>query len=204
MSRRAELVDETRLRITEAAVQLHTTVGPAHTSISTVAEAAGVTRLTVYRHFPDLDHLFVACTAHWLALHPPPDPQEWRAIPDLTARARLAFGDLYGWYSRNADDLFPINRVAAAIPRDAAERRRATSAAYGAALVVGHASDKATCRALRAIAGHLTSFWTWRSLVVDQGLTNEEAIAVAVRILTDTATGTTLGRARHQRSEGRR
>ena len=65
MRRRAEQVDETRLRITEAAVRLHTTVGPAHTSIAAIAEAAGVTRLTVYRHFADLDTLFEACTAHW-------------------------------------------------------------------------------------------------------------------------------------------
>src|SRR6185295_8878842 len=91
MRRRAELVDETRERIVEAAVRLHTTVGPAHTSISTVADAAGVTRLTVYRHFPDLEHLFVACTSHWLAAHPPPDPAAWGAIADLTERARRGF-----------------------------------------------------------------------------------------------------------------
>ena len=36
--RRAELEAETRKRITESAVELHGSVGPAHTSISTVAE----------------------------------------------------------------------------------------------------------------------------------------------------------------------
>ena len=46
MNRRAEQVDETRERITEAAVRLHTTVGPANTSIAAVAEEAG-------RHPPD-------------------------------------------------------------------------------------------------------------------------------------------------------
>ena len=53
MQRRAAQVDETRLKITEAAVRLHTTVGPSQTSIAAVAEEAGVTRLTVYRHFAD-------------------------------------------------------------------------------------------------------------------------------------------------------
>src|SRR5665811_1687119 len=73
MKRRAEQVDETRQRITEAAVRLHTTVGPAHSSIAAVAEEAGVTRLTVYRHFADLDALFAACRAHWSAQNPRPD-----------------------------------------------------------------------------------------------------------------------------------
>jgi AcrR family transcriptional regulator len=204
MSRRAELVDETRQRITEAAVRLHTTVGPANTSISTVAEAAGVTRLTVYRHFPDLDHLFFACTAHWFALHPPPDPEAWRAVPELAARARRAFAELYGWYGQNADDLFPINRDEAAIPREAAERRRATSAAYVAALVDGHAPAGVGGHGLRAIAGHLTSFWTWRSLVVEQGLTTDEAVDLAVLMLTDTASRLTLASTRQRPSGGSR
>ncbi len=206
MRRRAVLVDETRERIVEAAVRLHTTVGPSRTSISTVADAAGVTRLTVYRHFPDLEHLFVACTSHWFAAHPPPDPAAWRAIPDLSDRARQGFGELYGWFGRNGDDLFPINRDEASIPREAQERRRASSARYAAALVDGHAARGRTGHALRAIAGHLVSFWTWRSLVVDQGLSSNEAVDLAVRLLTTTASGGTLGPAgRHRpRREERR
>ncbi len=199
MRRRAALVVETRERIVEAAVRLHTTVGPAHTSISTVADAAGVTRLTVYRHFPDLEHLFVACTGHWFAAHPPPDPATWRAIPDLADRARHGFGELYGWFARNGDDLFPINRDEASIPREAQERRRATSARYAAALVDGHATRGRAGHAVRAVAGHLVSFWTWRSLVVEQGLTAEDAIDVAVRMLTATASHGTLGPAGRHR-----
>ncbi|HEU4572144.1 MAG TPA: TetR family transcriptional regulator, partial [Candidatus Limnocylindrales bacterium] len=68
MSRRAERVDETRQRITDAAIRLHTSVGPSGTSIAAVADAAGVTRLTVYRHFPDMAALFAACSAHWFGL----------------------------------------------------------------------------------------------------------------------------------------
>ena len=79
MGRRAERVDETRERITAAAVRLHTTVGPSRTSIASIAEAAGVTRLTVYRHFADLDAVFDACMAHWAAQNPRPDADAWRA-----------------------------------------------------------------------------------------------------------------------------
>src|SRR6266508_2461317 len=187
MRRRAELVDQTRQRIVDAAVHLHTTVGPANTSISTVAEEAGVTRLTVYRHFPDIEELFAACHGHWFDLHLPPDVAAWRAIPDLEARARRALGELYGWYRNNADDLYPINRDAMTMPAGAQAARRAESAALAGALVEGHADRGQGGRELRAVAGHLVIYWTWRSLVVDQGLTNDEAVELAVRILIQAA-----------------
>ena len=185
MRRRAELVDETRLRITEAAVRLHTTVGPANTSITGIAEEAGVTRLTVYRHFPDLEELFDACRGHWMSEHQPPDLAAWRAIPGLEDRARRAFADLYGWYGQNADDLYPINRDTMTMPAGAQEARRAESAAIAGALVDGHAPEGPPGHRLRAVAGHLVSYWTWRSLVVEQGMTTDEAVDLAVRILTD-------------------
>src|SRR5438034_9663481 len=82
MKRRAELEERTRRRITESAVALHGTVGPARTSISAVAERAGVRRSTVYRHFPDEPALFAACSAHWRAANPRPDLERWSAIED--------------------------------------------------------------------------------------------------------------------------
>ena len=187
MRRRAELVDETRQRITEAAIRLHTTVGPANTSISTVAEEAGVTRLTVYRHFPDLEKLFEACRGHWFVLHSPPDATAWLVIPDLADRARRAFAELYGWYGENADDLYPINRDATAMPPEAQAAQRAASAANATAIVEGHAPVGPDGHTLRAVADHLVGYWTWRSFVVEQGLTNDEAVALAVGILTTSA-----------------
>src|SRR5436853_2800585 len=79
--RRAEGEAETRQRITEATVRLHGTVGPARTTIKDVAAGAGVQRATVYRHFPDLESLFMACSAHWVSLNPPPDPAAWEGKP---------------------------------------------------------------------------------------------------------------------------
>jgi len=195
MQRRAEQVDQTRLRITEAAVRLHTTVGPAHTSIASVAEEAGVTRLTVYRHFADLDALFAACRAHWSARNPRPDARAWPAIPDLEVRARRAFGELYGWYRDHADELYPINRDAAAMPVSAQQATQAGNRALAEALIAGHAgadtdpdaNPDPDGRLLRAVARHLVDFLTWRSLVVQQGLDDREAIDVAVRLLTAVA-----------------
>jgi len=65
--RRAEQVDQTRQRIVETTAELHGSVGPAATTIAAIADRAGVTRLTVYRHFPDDAALFAACSAHWIA-----------------------------------------------------------------------------------------------------------------------------------------
>src|SRR5919201_641746 len=88
--RRAELEAQTRRRITESTMELHGTLGPSRTSISAVAERAGVRRSTVYRHFPDEAALFAACTAHWMAANPPPDLAGWAAIEDPDERLRTA------------------------------------------------------------------------------------------------------------------
>ena len=188
MHRRAEQVGLTRKRITEAAMLLHTTIGPANTSIAGVAAQAGVTRLTVYRHFPDLESLFVACSGHWMDLNPPPDIDAWRAIPSLEERARTALRELYGWYREHSDDLFPIHRDIAAMPAAAQETIRARDAAAAAALIGGDArGGRVDARRLRAVAGHLVSYWTWRSLTHDEGLQEADVIEVAVGFLTGTA-----------------
>ena len=187
MHRRAEQVALTRQRITEAAMLLHTSIGPANTSLAGVAAQAGVTRLTVYRHFPDLESLFVACSGHWMGLNPPPDIDAWRAIPNLEDRARTALRELYGWYREHGDDLFPIYRDIAAMPVATQEAIRTRNAA-AAALIGGDAPTGVDARRLRAVAGHLVSFWTWRSLTHDEGLQEAEAIELAVDFLSGAAT----------------
>src|SRR5687767_6704618 len=85
---RAEQEQRTRERITKAAVKLHGSVGPARTTVSGVAREAGVQRATVYRHFPDEASLFAACTAHYWAANPVPDPGAWSSISDPAGRLR--------------------------------------------------------------------------------------------------------------------
>lgn len=97
-SRRAESTDRTRRRIVEATVGLHLTVGPAATHITEVARRAGVRRATVYDHFQDEAALMAACSAHWRALHPAPDPTPWLAIRDPAVRLATGLGELYAWY----------------------------------------------------------------------------------------------------------
>jgi AcrR family transcriptional regulator len=183
MRRRRELVDQTRQRITEAAVRLHTTIGPSETSLSAVAEEAGVTRLTLYRHFASKDALFQACMSHWRALHPPPDPAAWTAITPFDARVRSAVGDLYAWYSATGDELYPIYRDAAHTPESNQRARKANNDRMADAILIGVAGADAAKRRLRAAVGHVIGFWTWRSLVVDQGLSTREASALAANLV---------------------
>src|SRR5512132_3547504 len=100
MKRRAELEEQTRARIAESAAALHEELGPARTSISAVAERAGVRRSTVYRHFPDEPALFAACSAHWAAANPVPDLDRWAAIEDPDERLRRSLEELYAYYRR--------------------------------------------------------------------------------------------------------
>jgi AcrR family transcriptional regulator len=95
----AKAQDETRRRIVEATMQLHEEVGPRATTISAIADGAGVQRLTVYRHFPDETAVFRDCTAHWLTLNPLPDPSAWSGITDPRDRMRTALAAFYSYYS---------------------------------------------------------------------------------------------------------
>ncbi len=170
--RRAELEDETRQRITEAAVDLHGSVGPARTTVSAVAERAGVQRATVYRHFPNEEALFAACSAHWIAAHPLPDLDAWAQIADPDERLVVALGERYAWFERGEQMLERTTRDAALVP--AMERPVAASAAWAEAatevLLRGRLQRGARRQTVRAAIAHALAFPTWRSLVREQQL----------------------------------
>jgi AcrR family transcriptional regulator len=174
-------MDDTRRRITEAAVRLHTTVGPSETSFAAVAEAAGVTRLTLYRHFRDRDALFAACMSHWRAAHPAPDIAAWREIRSFQDRLRRAVGELYGWYAGNAEDLYPLYRDAAFTPASTHRARRENIERMTDAILRRRTSTGSNT--LRAAIGHVLGFWTWRSLVVEQDCSQRDGVELAVRFV---------------------
>ena len=176
--RRAQLEEETRLRITEAAVDLHGSVGPARTTISAVASRAGVQRATVYRHFPDEEALFDACSSHWMAQHPLPDPAVWAVIEDPDERLRVALGELYEWYDRGDYMLEKTTRDVALVPalRPSMEAFRGWFDAAADALLRGRPERGARRRRLRAAVGHALAFETWRSLARHRGMSQSETI----------------------------
>jgi AcrR family transcriptional regulator len=192
LSKRAELMEDTRRRIIEAAVDLHGTVGPAGTTISGIAARAGVTRVTVYRHFPDEDSLFGACSAHWFSQQRVPDPESWAAIDDPATRVRAGLADLYRFYRQGEPMLLRIRRDLEVVPESRRQAMRQASEHQRDVLLAAFGSSPRRQR-LRAVLGHALSFWTWHSLCTDNGLSNRAAVDLMTGLVLTTAGLTSAG-----------
>ena len=188
LRRRAEGMEETRRRITEAAVELHGTVGPARTSLSAVAERAGVQRHTLYRHFPDEDALFTACSGRFAELNPWPDQERWRAIEDPAERLETGLGELYGWYEQTEPMLANLYRDAQLVEAVATHMRplNAYVEEAGRTLASGWPARGGRRKVLNAAVRHAVDFHTWRSLAKAGGVSRAQAVKLA-RALVDSA-----------------
>lgn len=185
LKRRAERSAETRRHITEVTVALHQEIGPAATTISKIAERAGVERLTVYRHFPDETSLFLACQKEFRSRHPRPAVERWAERADPVERVTLALGETYSYYRETESMTFNILRDAPAIP--ALSSIIADIPEYYASaretLVAAFVPSQADLPRLRAASGHALDFTTWRSLVRGQGLSDDEAAGLMVVLI---------------------
>ena len=162
-------------RIAEAAFELHATVGPAQTSISAVAERAGVQRHTVYHHYADLAALFRACTDHGMRVTGVPEAAPWRAIEDPTDRLRLGLTELYAYYRANARLLGNFSRDSALFAEiGGAEAFVERMTELYLALAAGWPDDAHGQGLRMAAIGHAMAFETWRSLT-EKGLSDDEA-----------------------------
>jgi AcrR family transcriptional regulator len=181
---RADSRAQTRQRIVEATVALHETVGPAYTTISAIAEAARVQRLTVYRHFADDRALFSACSGHWAAENPLPDPREWEAVPDPAERLGIALPEIYAFFRRtegmtgnllrDLPELSVLQEVAEPFFQYWETVRRTLDRGW---TTRGHR------RLLtRAVIGHAVHFESWCSLVRQQGLDDLTAANLMVSL----------------------
>jgi AcrR family transcriptional regulator len=185
LKKRAERRDETRRRIVDAAIHLHRTVGPAGASITAIAKEAGVSRLTVYRHFPDEISLLQACTSTYNVANPPPDVGELHSIADPVRRLELALAKVYAYYSENdamllngADALPTHPALGVALEPFFAGQRQLVEL-----LASGWEVDGAPGTTLRGAIGHAVGLLTWRSLRFEQGLTNEQAARLMVAMV---------------------
>jgi AcrR family transcriptional regulator len=185
---RAEQEQQTRLRITEAAVALHGSVGPARTTVSEIAKRAGVERVTVYRHFPDEAALFEACSRHWLAEHPPPDPAAWARTRDPDARLARGLAELYQYYARTHRMWEAVHRDAPLVPALDEPMRRWRRYLDDAReiLLAGWQARGTPRRRLRAALGHALDFRAWASLT-DHGATREAALALMIALISAAA-----------------
>jgi AcrR family transcriptional regulator len=188
--KRAQAEAETRRRITEAAVELHGTVGPANSTVTQVAKLAGVSRMTVYNHFPTEVDLFVACSSHWAAQNPFPDPSSW-TDPDPAERLGTALEELYGWYGRKQQMLGNVLRDTPIVPALAEVMTGLWAGFMDAAVQAlgeGWPSSEEEPRTLRGMLRLAVDFDTWRTLT-GAGLDEREAAHVMRRAVTCAARG---------------
>ena len=178
LKKRAERQEETRRRIVEAAIELHGTLGPAQTSISAIAERAGVQRHTFYRYFPDERSLGLACSGLYTERNPLPDPEPWRAIQDPDTRLRRGLGELYAYYERNEPMLSNVTRDMALDPvtAEVAQMRFGPPLAAIRSVLANGRRSKRT----RAMLDVALAFSTWRTLTIESGLGSREAVETMV------------------------
>lgn len=182
---RGEQMAETRARIVEAMMELHQEVGPSRTTISAVADRAGVERLTVYRHFEDEAAMLAACSHRYLELNPLPDPAAWAGEADPVRRARRGLEELYAFFSRTApmfDKVYRDVAVSAAV-RNAMGQFDAHLRLLAETLASAWPRDKAAARR-QMILRHATRFATWQSFEVD-GVDNAQKVALLLHWLSD-------------------
>ena len=182
MKRRAERMKETRRRIAQAAMELHQTVGPARTTVSAIAEKAGVQRHTYYAHFPELKDLYRACSAHHMERYPLPDPSRWAEISGPEERLRRALSEVYAWYGGNEALLTNVLRDT---PLDPVLQEnnlflfRLWEAMRDTIADAFEASGERHEALLAAIALAL-DLQTWRTLVRQQGLDEVRTIELMI------------------------
>jgi AcrR family transcriptional regulator len=181
LKQRAEEMAKTHRRITEAAIELHGSVGPARTTMSAVAKRAGVERRTLYRHFPTEADLFAACSSHYTAANPWPDLASWQAIRDPRRRFQLALDELYAYYERTESMYSNVLRDAELVDsaRDAVAPLQAYLDEAADALVVGRRARGGRRQLLKGALRHAVAFSTWHSLA-----TNGIGRADAARLVT--------------------
>jgi AcrR family transcriptional regulator len=166
LKKRAKQMAETHRRITEAAIELHGTVGPARTTLSAVAERAGVERRTLYRHFPTEADLFAACSTHYFTGNPWPNLANWRAIRDPRQRLGRALDELYAYYERTEPMLSNVLRDAELddLARHAVAPLHAYLEEAAEILTAGRQVRGRPRQLLKAAMRHALAFSTWRSL----------------------------------------
>lgn len=180
LRKRAEQQAETRRRIVEAAIELHGTVGPANTTLSMIAERAGVQRHTLYAHFPDERSLSLACSGLHFERQPMPDAAAWRDIRDQRERLTTGLRAIYDWYERNEALVACVVRDAEIHPltREIVELRFAPfMIAWNEVL-----GAKLTAKQ-RAMLQLALSFHTWRTLARGAGLKQAAAVDAMVQAI---------------------
>lgn len=180
LKRRAARQDETRRRIVDATIELHQTIGAAQTTISEIAKRAGVGRVTVYRHFPDEETLFAACSGHYFTQHPFPDVEGWRRIRDPLERLRHGLRESYAWHGQNEQMISRALAEARDLPVMA---RYHAFWDRGAVILTAAWRLRGRRRSnLKAAVALALGFETHRLLTREQHLSDDQAVELMIRL----------------------
>ena len=185
LKKRAEEMAATRRRITEAAVELHGSVGPARTTISAVAGLAGVQRHTLYRHFPTEGDLFAACSAHYFTTNPAPNPEQWSETSDPRLRLTLGLDEFYAFYERVEPMLSKVLRDLELVEslRPTVEPLEQLLSQASEVLIIGWPVRGRRRQILSAALRHTIDFYMWRSLAASELITRGEAVRLATALV---------------------
>jgi AcrR family transcriptional regulator len=177
LKKRAEQMSETRRRITEAAIELHGTLGPSRTTLSAVAERAGVERRTLYRHFPNEADLFAACSTDYFTANPWPDLGDWRELRDPQER-------LYAYYERTEPMFANVLRDADVVDfaRDAMIPLQAYLEEAAEVLMAGRNLRGRRRQLVDGALRHAVAFSTWQSLSAN-GIERSDAVKLATALV---------------------
>jgi AcrR family transcriptional regulator len=173
-TKRADSVEKTRRRITEAVVQLHREKGVTATTYDDIARRADVAPATVYRHFPTVDDLIPACGARILEITAPPGPGIFERRGTPAEMLRTLVDELFGYWGR-ADSWLSVGRCEAAKVPALAAGLRDWDVVLRALIVpaLGERADDHTVNLVKA----MTDFYTWKALAA-AGLEDEAAAII--------------------------
>jgi AcrR family transcriptional regulator len=190
MQRRLDSVHETRERIIRAAFELHRDVGPAQATVKAIAERAGVERHTVQRHFPDLVELIRACTDFGMRTTGLPEPDHWHRLKEPTELLRVALDEMYRYWHRNEQLVANLMRDAATMPElveGSASYREHLARIWQTVLAPWREDPGQAGTRAAAVAGTALGFTTWRSLTIEQGLSDEDAVHAMAQAVSSVA-----------------
>jgi AcrR family transcriptional regulator len=184
---RAESQRATRARIAKVTAELHEEKGVARTTVAEIARRAGVTRLTVYNHFPELSDLLPACAAHYERLHPAPEFETALALGDPRERVHGVLTLLYAWYRETESMYGNLMSDRASVPeldRFLEQNLDRMLAELAEELAGAFALRGRRAERLRALVRLALDFWTWRRLTSEgvDDATAADVMASAVSV----------------------
>ena len=180
MVKRRDKVEETRRRIAKATYELHSTIGPALTTIVLISERAGLPRQTVYRNFGTQLEIFRNCIAFGLEMNPLPDPDRWQPIADPGERLQVGLSELYQWFEATEPVMTNSLRDFGAVPESAEAMQPVGEVFHRMYLTLSRGWEGSEVAPILSLA---VDFATWKKLHREQGMSSSAIIEMWLDVI---------------------